>query len=169
VGLAAILSQVQNGVQRPLSYASRQLNRAEQNYSASEMEMLGVIWALRQYRCYLYGRHFIVRTAHAALTFLHKLEGNNARLLRWSLRLVEYDFTLQYRPGAKIPHVNSLSRHICALTSNPGVSKDKVGREQAKDAFYQAVKIGESRGNPSSSRMKTESSTSGVKMTNHYW
>jgi hypothetical protein len=48
VGVEAIPSQVQNGVERPLSYASRQLNRTEQNYSASEMEMLGVIWALRQ-------------------------------------------------------------------------------------------------------------------------
>ena len=74
---------------------------------------------------------FIVRTDHAALTYLHKFAGNNARLLRWSLRVAEYDFSVQYRPGAKIPHVDSLSRHICALASNPEVSKDKVGREQA--------------------------------------
>jgi hypothetical protein len=60
--------------------------------------------------------------------------------------LAEYDFTVQYRPGATIPHVNSLFRHICALASNPGVSKDKVGREQAKDAFCQAVKLGDCRG-----------------------
>jgi hypothetical protein len=94
--------------------------------------------------------------------------GQNARLLRWSLHLAEYDFTVRFSPGAKIPHVDSLSRHICALESNPGVSKDKVGQEQAKDAFWEAVNIGESRGNPSFSRMKTESSTSGVKMTKHY-
>jgi hypothetical protein len=36
VGVAAIVSKVKNGVERPLSYASRQLNRAEQNYSASD-------------------------------------------------------------------------------------------------------------------------------------
>jgi hypothetical protein len=40
VGVAAIVSQVQNGVERRLSYASRQLNRAERNYSVSEIEML---------------------------------------------------------------------------------------------------------------------------------
>jgi hypothetical protein len=146
VGVAAILSQVQNGVERPLSYASRQLCQSEQNYSASELEMLAVIWSLTQYRCYLYLRKVIVRTDHAALTFLHKFAGNNARLLRWSLRLADYDVEIQYRPGSKIPHVDSLSRHICALASNPGVSKDKVGREQAKDAFCQAVKIGDSKG-----------------------
>jgi hypothetical protein len=77
--------------------------------------------------------------------FLYKLAGKNAGLLRWSLCLAEYDFTVQYRIGAKIPHVDSLSRHICVLASNSGLSKDKVGREQAKDAFCQAVKIGDSR------------------------
>jgi transposase InsO family protein len=146
VGIAAILSQVQNGVERPVSYASRQLSKTEQNYTASEIEMLAVVWSLRVYRTYLYARHFIVKTDHAALTFLHKFSGNNARLLRWSLRLAEYDFEVHYRPGAKIPHVDSLSRHICALASNPAVSKDKVGREQAKDAFCQAVKVGDSKG-----------------------
>jgi hypothetical protein len=133
------------------------------------MEISTVIWGLRHYSGHLYRRHFIVTTDHAALTFLHKLVGKNAGLLRWSLRLAEYDFTVQYRNGAKTPHVDSLSRHICALASNPGVSKDKFGREQAKDAFCQAVKIGDPGGNPSSSRTKTESSTSGVKMANHCW
>jgi hypothetical protein len=38
--VAAILSQVQDGVESPISYASRQMNKAEQNYSASEAELL---------------------------------------------------------------------------------------------------------------------------------
>jgi hypothetical protein len=43
VAVAAIHSQFQDGVEKPLSSASRQLNRAEQNYSASKLEMLTVI------------------------------------------------------------------------------------------------------------------------------
>ena len=46
VAVAAILSQVQDGVERPISYVSRQMNNAEQNYSASETEMC-VRWSLR--------------------------------------------------------------------------------------------------------------------------
>jgi hypothetical protein len=122
-----------------VSYASRQLNRAEENYSASELEMLGVVWASQHYRCYLYGRKFIVRTDHAALTFLNKFSGNNARLLRWSLRLAEYDFTVQHRPGAKIQHVDALSRHVRAVATEPTVSKDKVRKEQATDSFCQKL------------------------------
>jgi hypothetical protein len=42
VAVGSILSQVQDGVQRPISYASCQMNRAEQTYSASKPEMLAV-------------------------------------------------------------------------------------------------------------------------------
>jgi len=56
VAVAAILSQVQNEVERPVSYASRQMNKAQQNYSASEAELCAVQWAIKHFRCYLYGR-----------------------------------------------------------------------------------------------------------------
>ena len=36
VGLGAVLSQVHEGIERPISFASRQLNKAESAYSASE-------------------------------------------------------------------------------------------------------------------------------------
>jgi hypothetical protein len=40
--VAAILPQVQAGIEKPVFYASRQLNRAEQNNSASELDLLAV-------------------------------------------------------------------------------------------------------------------------------
>jgi hypothetical protein len=67
IGLGAVLSQVQNGVERPIAYASRQLNKAERSYSASELQMLGLVWGTKYFRCYLYGRKFLVRTDHAVL------------------------------------------------------------------------------------------------------
>jgi len=67
VWLGAVLSQMQEGIERPISFASRQLNKAERAYSASELETLAVIWATKYFRCYLYGKKFLVRTDHAAL------------------------------------------------------------------------------------------------------
>jgi hypothetical protein len=64
--LGAILAQVQDGVEKPVAYASRQTNRAERSYAASELEMLALVWATKHFRCYLYGRKFLVRTDHAA-------------------------------------------------------------------------------------------------------
>jgi hypothetical protein len=59
--VAAIVSQVQEGVERPISFASRQLNKAERAYSASEIEMPALVWATKYFRCYLYGKKFLVR------------------------------------------------------------------------------------------------------------
>jgi hypothetical protein len=59
VGLGALLSQVQGGIEMPILFASRQLNKAERAYSASELEALGVVWATKYYRCYLYGKFFL--------------------------------------------------------------------------------------------------------------
>ena len=70
VAVAAILSQLQNGVERPIANASRQMNRAEQSYSASEIEMLALVWETKYFLCYLYGKQFLVRTDHAALSYL---------------------------------------------------------------------------------------------------
>jgi hypothetical protein len=81
VAVAAILSQVQDGVERPIAFASRKMNKAEQNYCVSEAEMLAVIWATKQFR-YLFGKRFTVRTDHSTLTYIHKLAGNNSRLIR---------------------------------------------------------------------------------------
>jgi hypothetical protein len=50
VAIAAILSQVQNEVKRPLAYASRQLNSAERSYSASEDEIFALVWATKYFR-----------------------------------------------------------------------------------------------------------------------
>ena len=75
LAVAAILSQVQDGVERPVAFASRQMNKAELNYTASEAEMLAVTWATKHFRCYLYGKKFLVRTDHSALTYIHKFCG----------------------------------------------------------------------------------------------
>ena len=98
--VAAILSQVQDGVENPIAYASRQLNKVEQSYEASEIEMLALVWATKYFRCYFYGKKFVVRTDQSALTYLRNFAENNSRLLRWSLKLSELDFTVEHRAGS---------------------------------------------------------------------
>ena len=50
---AAVLSQIQDGVERPFAYDSRQLNKSESAYCVSELEMLALVWAVKYFRCYL--------------------------------------------------------------------------------------------------------------------
>jgi hypothetical protein len=61
-GIGAILSQVQNGAERVIGYASRQKNRSEQVLSSSESELLAVVWATKHFRPYLLGKKFLLRT-----------------------------------------------------------------------------------------------------------
>jgi len=53
--LGAILSQVQNGLERLNCYASRQTNKAGRAYMTSELEMLALVRATKHFRCYLHG------------------------------------------------------------------------------------------------------------------
>ena len=70
IAVAAILSQVQDGVERPIAYASRQKNTAEQRYAAFEAETLPLVWTTKHFLRYLYGNKFLVRTDRSALTYL---------------------------------------------------------------------------------------------------
>jgi hypothetical protein len=89
MAMGAILSQIQEGVERPIAYESRQKNKPEQAYTTSESEMLDLVWATKHFRSYLPGRRFLVRTDHAALTYLKKFADQNIRLVQGSLNLFE--------------------------------------------------------------------------------
>jgi len=82
IEVAAILSQEQNGVKRPIAYASTQMNNAEQAYTASEAEPLALVWATKYFRCFLYGKQFSVRTVHATLSYLRTFADANSRSMR---------------------------------------------------------------------------------------
>ena len=69
--LGAILAQKQgDGSTRPIAYASRSLQPHEKKYGITEPEGLGVVWAVKFFRPYLYGHSCEVYTDHAALTSL---------------------------------------------------------------------------------------------------
>ena len=142
IAVAAILSQVQNGVEQPIAYASRQMNKAEQVYTASEAELLAFVWATQYFRCFLYGKQFLVRTDNAALSYLRTFADANSRLMRWSLRLSEFDFIIEHRPGIKIKHVDALSRRVAALMQDVLPSKEEILAEQRKDRFCNTRKSG---------------------------
>ena len=70
--LGAILSQDQNGQEKVIAYASRTLGKSEQKYETTRKELLAIVTGLKQFRQYLLGRHFVIRTDHAALTWLRR-------------------------------------------------------------------------------------------------
>ena len=53
-----------------ISYASRQLNVHERNYSTHDLEVVAVVFALKQWRYYLYGVKCEVYTDHRSLKYV---------------------------------------------------------------------------------------------------
>ena len=99
--VGGVLSQKINGVERVISYWSRQLNKAERNYSTVEREALAVVAAVKEFYPYLYGRTFTLFTDHNPLTSLQGLKDSGGRITRWLLFLQQFDMKVLYRPGRK--------------------------------------------------------------------
>lgn len=110
VALGAVLSQGTIGTDQPIAYASRTLSETEMRYSTIERELLGVIWAVKHFRPYLYGNKFTIYTDHRPLTWLDSLKEPNSKLTRWRLRLQEYDFETKYKNGKQNTNADALSR-----------------------------------------------------------
>ena len=110
VALGAVLSQGNLPNDRPVQYASRTLSETEQKYSTIEKELLAIIYAVKTFRPYIYGRKFLIYTDHRPLVWLWKLKEPNSKLLRWKLRLEEYDFEVIYKKGKYNLNADTLSR-----------------------------------------------------------
>ena len=99
--LGAVLSQRQNEGEKVIAYASRTLNRAEQKYETTRKELLAIVYGLHQHKQYLLGRHFIIRTDHAALTWLRKTAEPMPQLARWLAFIEQFDYEILHRPGER--------------------------------------------------------------------
>ena len=97
-------------VWRPIYYFSRRLANYQLNYHITEKKCLAVVYAVIKFRHFLEGKHFIVETDHHALCQLPQLTFKNRRLQRWSIRLSQFDYEVQYTKGEKHP-ADCLSRY----------------------------------------------------------
>jgi len=140
IAVGYVLEQTDdNGSPRPVAFGGRKLNRREAKYSATELECLAVVEAVKTYRPYLLGAHFILYTDHEAVKWLlikKNAEGTAGRLWRWAHKLDEYDFTVRHKPGKTNAVADALSRsvqHVSAVCLNNEFSLAEIREEQDKD------------------------------------
>ena len=111
IGLGAILSQRQDdGTIHPIAYASRSVNKHERNYGISELETLGLVWAVRYFRPYLLGHHCTVYTDHTACLAILNTPRPSGKLARWALTIQEMDISIKHKAGKKHINADVLSR-----------------------------------------------------------
>ena len=108
--IGAELIQVQNGEEKVVAYSSFTLSPEQRKYCTTRKELLSIVRFTRQFRHYLLGRVFTVRTDHSSLTWLLRFKDPQGQLARWMEELSQYNMVIQHRPGTKHGNADALSR-----------------------------------------------------------
>ena len=108
--IGAVLSQIQEGKERVLCYGSFAMTREQRRYCTTRKELLAIVRFTRQYRHYLLGTPFTVRTDHSSLTWLFNFKDPQGQLARWIEELSQYHILLKHRPGKYHTNADVVSR-----------------------------------------------------------
>ena len=85
--IGAVLGQRIEKIFRAISYASKTFNEAQENYSATEKEVLAMVFSCEKFRPYILGSHVIIHTDHATIKYLMAKKDAKQRIIRWVLLL----------------------------------------------------------------------------------
>jgi len=108
--MGAVLSQVQGDEERVIAYASKSFGPSQQRYCTTKRELLAVVHFVTLFRPYLVGQHFVIRTDHASLIWLINFKQTDNMYCNWIMKLEQYDYEIQHRPGEKHGNADALSR-----------------------------------------------------------
>ena len=118
-GIGGVLSQMQwhedrqEQVERPIVFASKSLTRTQRRYCVTRRELLAVVTFAQQFRHYLLGRRFLIRTDHSALRWIMTFRNPTDQMARWIEVLSQFDFEMSHRAGRKHLNADGLSRMPC--------------------------------------------------------
>ena len=122
---AVIQHTTPNGEEHPIAYASRTLSPAEKKYSQIEKEALSLVYGVKKFHQYLWGRQFNLITDHRPLlTLFGEHKGlptmAAARIQRWAIVLSAYDYHIVYCQSEKHGNADGLSRVPLSETKDSG-------------------------------------------------
>ena len=154
--IGAVLTQESH----PVLYISRKLTVTESKYSNIEREALAVIWACRRLEQFLLGKKFLIQTDHKPLVYIFSPElpvksDVSPRLLKFSLKMMHYDFEIKHISGSNNVVADALSRVINVDDtklpkihfSEPCISLELLKNETNSDRFLLDLKRRISNGN----------------------
>ena len=139
--IGAVLSHVTpDGVEKPIAFASRTLSKSERNYSQIEKEGLSLIFGVKKFNQYLYGREFTLITDHKPLTAIfgsHKgiPSITAARLQRWAVPLSTYHYNIIFRSTNAHGNADELSRLPLSVT------EDESSLSEGASAMFNLAQI----------------------------
>ncbi|GFS41509.1 hypothetical protein Acr_00g0074760 [Actinidia rufa] len=109
-----------------IAYGSRQLKTQEKNYPTHDLELVAVIFALKNWRHYLYGERFEVFLDHKSLKYLFTQKDLNLRQRRWMEYMENYDFELYYHPEKANVVADALSMKSLSVLASISIHEWKM-------------------------------------------
>ncbi len=109
-GLGGTLCVFRNNTWSPAEFYSRQLTKAEKNYSILDLEAAALLATVEHFRYLLAGRYFKAFTDHRPLIDIIRGPAPSSRLTRWKIRLMEFHFDLYHVNGEANAVADALSR-----------------------------------------------------------
>ena len=113
VGTGSTLSQIFDGEEHPVAYASCAFTDSQRSWSTVERECYAIVHALKKFDSFIYGREVKIVTDHNPLVFITESAPNNPKLARWKLSLQRYNITsITHRRGSENVNCDAISRLI---------------------------------------------------------
>uniref|UniRef100_A0A914I313 RNA-directed DNA polymerase n=1 Tax=Globodera rostochiensis TaxID=31243 RepID=A0A914I313_GLORO len=112
VGQGGVLmqkSEVSGGFSA-VSYCSRTLSTAERKWPAVQVELGAIIYALREFRPFIFMSDVELHTDHKPLAFLLKKSESSPQLARWMIELQNYRIKIVHVAGKENSLADALSR-----------------------------------------------------------
>lgn len=158
-GIGCVLSQVFNKIEKPVLFASSTLSPAEKNYSQVHREALAIVFAVKKFHKYIYGKKFTIRSDCQALREIFNNKNippvAAARLQRWSVFLSMYNYKIEYKSAFNMRNADGLSRlpiqadtgieggtiNILKLNSDSQlpISMDTIRKYTAEDSYLKKI------------------------------
>ena len=125
-GVAAVLYQKdKQGRDKYISFVSSSLSPSQRRWNTTKRELYAVVLALKKFRKFLWGRHFIVYSDHKALVYLHTQKIANPMMINWIETLLDFDFDVVHIPGILNKLPDMLSRLYPPLEDDNKLVEDK--------------------------------------------
>jgi hypothetical protein len=115
--IGGVFGQIEDNVFKPVRFVNRHLTKAERNYSATERELLALVYCAQKCLPYIYGRHIVFVTDHEPLATMKKLKNPTGRIGRLLNKIQDLDYEIVYQPG----HLNTTADLLSRPEVNQGV------------------------------------------------
>ena len=113
MGEGAVLSQLQNGQEKVISYFSKCLSRSERQYCTTRKELLAVVLAVKHFQHNLFGQKFTIRIDQGSLQWLMRFKKCEGQISLWIETLSAYTFPVVHRAGRVHNNADSMTRRPC--------------------------------------------------------